>query len=144
MPTFVEPVAFTIAGKRFTMLPRYTAGHALTEGEANALNQTLRENIRNNLATEADLTQERVDEYATNYAFGTRTGTSKRTREEVALDQVITTELRAAAKAAGKTLPKGEALTTIRERFYEKNRTVIDEKVRVLLSTSTEALELDF
>lgn len=144
MPTFVEPVAFTIAGKRFTMVPRYDAGHTCTAGEAAALNQTLRENIRNNLAAKPDLTQADVDAYAAEYAFGVTTGGAKRSREEVALDQVLMAELRMAVKAAGKIMPKGEALTQIKTRFYEKNRSQIDEKVRVLLSTSAQPLELDF
>jgi hypothetical protein len=144
MPTFVEPVAFTIAGKRFTMLPRYTEGHAINAGEAAALNQTLRENIRNNLASKADLTQADVDAYAAEYAFGTAVGGPKRSREEVALDQVLMTELRAAVKAAGKVMPKGDALTEVKAKFYEKNKAVIDEKVRVLLSTSAQPLLLDF
>lgn len=41
----------TIAGKLFSVTQPYAAGHALTEGEAKALNQVRCENIRNNMAT---------------------------------------------------------------------------------------------
>jgi hypothetical protein len=76
---------YTIAGESFSIPKPYAAGHALTDGEANALNQTFAENIRNNLASKVkeekeagtfDLSvfQERLNDYADSYEFGVRTG----------------------------------------------------------------------
>lgn len=43
----------TISGRHFNLEPRYVAGPTeLTEGEARALNQLLKENIRNNFAAQ--------------------------------------------------------------------------------------------
>ena len=62
---------------------RYTEGHSITAGEASALNQLLRENLRNNFATKLEAlkaegkTQEEIQavftEYASNYQFGVKT-----------------------------------------------------------------------
>lgn len=41
----------TIAGAQFSVLQPYSAGHAITEAEAKALNQVRAENIRNNMAS---------------------------------------------------------------------------------------------
>lgn len=74
----------TIQGQAFKVPIRYAAGHALTEGEAGALNQTLHENLRNNFAkkvaegVEAGVPiatlQQQLDDYANDYQFGVRTG----------------------------------------------------------------------
>jgi hypothetical protein len=74
----------TIQGQTFKVPIRYAAGHALTEGEASALNQTYHENLRNNFANkvrdgvEAGLTpeilQQQLDDYAQEYQFGQRVG----------------------------------------------------------------------
>jgi hypothetical protein len=74
----------TIQGQTFKVPLRYAAGHALTEGEASALNQTYHENLRNNFANkvrdgvEAGLStailQQQLDDYAQEYQFGQRVG----------------------------------------------------------------------
>ena len=67
----------TIAGEQFAIPSPYVAGHVCTEGEAHALNQTLRENARNNLsgkAKEGKLTQADVDAYISSYQFGANGG----------------------------------------------------------------------
>jgi hypothetical protein len=74
----------TIQGQTFKVPIRYSAGHALTEGEASALNQTYHENLRNNFANkvrdgvEAGLStailQQQLDDYAQEYQFGQRVG----------------------------------------------------------------------
>lgn len=46
-----SPKEITIAGKTFSVLQPYDAGHTLTEAEAKALNQVRAENIRNNMAS---------------------------------------------------------------------------------------------
>lgn len=74
----------TIQGQTFRVPIRYAAGHALTEGEASALNQTLHENLRNNFAKKVaegveagvplETLQQQLDDYANDYQFGVRTG----------------------------------------------------------------------
>ena len=74
----------TIQGQTFKVPIRYAAGHALTEGEASALNQTLHENLRNNFAKKVaegveagvplETLQQQLDDYANDYQFGVRTG----------------------------------------------------------------------
>lgn len=52
------PVEVTIQGLTFTYEPRYSAGHTLDEGEAKALNQVMKENLRNNFAQKVSAFQE--------------------------------------------------------------------------------------
>lgn len=102
MPTITEEtprVNFTINKKQFSVPAPYAAGHVLTAGEASAMNQTFRENIRNNNADNVDkwlagtpaegdkpaiepLTIEQVqaklDEYASDYEFGERSTAAPR------------------------------------------------------------------
>jgi hypothetical protein len=70
---------FTIDGMVFPYRPRYQAGHRLTEGEAIALDQTRKENIRNAYSlkskrmrelgvTEAEIFQSGL-EFINNYQF---------------------------------------------------------------------------
>jgi hypothetical protein len=73
----------TIQGQVFRVANRYKIGDTLsTEGEVNALNQTLHENLRNNFAkrvtegVEANVPketlQQQLDDYANDYQFGVR------------------------------------------------------------------------
>lgn len=66
----------TIAGRSFSVEPKYEAGHVLTANEAAALNQTWYENLRNNFAGKAKEgnSQEDFNAYASTYEFGVRTG----------------------------------------------------------------------
>lgn len=76
----------TIAGTIFQVPNPYEAGHQVSAGEADALNQVFHENIRNNLAKSAKdgtLTQDAVDAYADKYEFGVRTGGGGGTRDPV-------------------------------------------------------------
>lgn len=81
----------TIAKQVLTVIAPYAEGHTLTAEEANALNQTLAENLRNNFAPhvkavveaagegEVDLAglQAELDTYMGEYSFGFRkSGTS--------------------------------------------------------------------
>jgi hypothetical protein len=94
----------TIAGHPFTVPSRYEEGHELTAGEASALNQTLRENVRNNLAKKEGLTQEQVNEYATHYEFGVRTPGAGRQSDPVMAEAMRLAKalLKDKLKAAGK------------------------------------------
>ena len=136
----LEYVEVTIAGSPFKVLERYEEGHELTAGEASALNQTMRENIRNNLASlakEGKLTQDEVDKYATEYQFGVRTGGGGRTTDPVMSEfmRLAKAQIKAALKtqnksadadqitAAAKALashPKGEPIMALaRQRVAE-------------------------
>ena len=74
----------TIAGGNFKVPSPFAEGHVLTKTEAQALNQTFRENIRNNSAkkvkellekkTETAKIQKVVDEYVGKYEFGVSGG----------------------------------------------------------------------
>lgn len=81
----------TVAGLTFAAPSPYSAGHVLTETEANVLNQTFAENLRNNFAPKVKKAVEDAGEaglsetarealmaefatYATEYTFGTSGG----------------------------------------------------------------------
>lgn len=77
-----EHEQITIQQTAFRVPMRYQAGHALTENEAMALNQTLHENLRNIWAPKVkvglangetpETLQTKFDAYAENYTFGRR------------------------------------------------------------------------
>jgi len=79
-----ERVPFTVAGQNATIKTPYKEGHQLTALEADALNQTWRENIRNGVANKvkesvkakagSEVIQKIVDEYAEKYQFSKRGG----------------------------------------------------------------------
>jgi hypothetical protein len=78
----------TIGGERFEVPMPYVAGHVCTEGEANALNQLLSENVRNNLASKAKdgkLSQADVDDYVASYQFGAKGSFTANPIESMAL-----------------------------------------------------------
>ncbi len=78
----------TIGGDKYLVPSPYAAGHVCTEGEANALNQVLSENLRNNLSGKAKngkLTQEDVDAYLASYQFGSKGGFVSNPVESMAL-----------------------------------------------------------
>lgn len=93
-----DKIEFTIAGVSFGVADKYAAGHVITEGEASALNQTRRENIRNNFAkkvaeakgdadeldpTKQEELQALIDAYASEYEFGVRTAGAPRVTDPV-------------------------------------------------------------
>lgn len=91
--------SFVIGGISFSIAAPYNEGDTITEGEADSLNQTLRENVRNNLASEIAEEQEkakaegrevnmsalqaRVDGYVKDYEFGVRKGGGGRISDPV-------------------------------------------------------------
>lgn len=84
----------TIAGRSFSVEPRYAEGHTLTANEAAALNQTYFENLRNNFAgkmkgdtpiPEAEL-DSKFAEYASSYNFGVRTGGGGGSRDPIEVE----------------------------------------------------------
>lgn len=100
----LERVELSIAGNAFTVMERYEEGHELTAGEASALNQTLRENVRNNLSKKTPLTQDDVDKYATEYNFGVRTPGAGRTSDPVMAEymRLAKDKIKQMLKAKGK------------------------------------------
>jgi hypothetical protein len=107
-----DVATITIAGHPFTIADRYEEGHELTAGEASALNQTLRENVRNNLAKKEGLTQDAVNDYAAKYEFGVRTPGAGRQSDPVMAEAMRLAKalLKDKLKAAGKKAD-GDAIT---------------------------------
>jgi hypothetical protein len=71
----------TVAGVAAMIPVPFVAGHSITEGEANALNQILIENVRNNVTARAKAAKEKnaefdvqasINEYVPAYEFGAR------------------------------------------------------------------------
>lgn len=163
----LEAVNVTIAGNQFTVMERYEEGHELTAGEASALNQTLRENVRNNLAKKENLTQADVDEYANEYQFGVRTPGTGRTSDPVMTEfmRLARAKIKDSLKAKGKTadadaineaakklatMPQGEALMQLARQRVEEAKSIasdvlgdivndIPEKAAVSENAPTEA-----
>jgi hypothetical protein len=100
-----DVATITIAGNPFTIPDRYEEGHELSAGEASALNQTLRENVRNNLSKKEGLTQEAVNEYAASYQFGIRAAGAGRTADPVMAEfmRLARAKIKDALKAAKKS-----------------------------------------
>lgn len=97
----------TIAGRSFTVEPKYSEGHTLTANEASALNQLRNENLRNNFATKAKdgASQEDFDKYASSYEFGVRTGGGRTSDPvEAAAMEIARETIRDALRKAGKKL----------------------------------------
>lgn len=85
--TTVPRKTVTIAKLQIEAPTPYIAGHVLTEGEAQALNQVFIENVRNSMAAQMTKVEEslavgttfdreawrpKIEEYFTNYEFGSR------------------------------------------------------------------------
>jgi hypothetical protein len=138
---------YTIAGESFNVPLPYAVGHALTEGEANALNQTWAENIRNNLAGkikeakeagsfDAEVFQGTVDDYADGYEFGVRTGGGRTGDPVMAEALTIARDLvRKAIVKQGKYKladVKAAQITSLAKGLIEKNPTILETaKARV-------------
>lgn len=139
----LERVEVTIAGKTYSIMERYEEGHEVTAGEASALNQTMRENIRNNLASlekEGKLSQDEIDKYASEYQFGVRTGGGRTTDPVMAeFMRLARVQIRDALKRAGKTAdaeqvtaaakalashPKGEPIMALARQRVEQAKSV--------------------
>jgi len=123
----------TIAAKQFTVRNPYDEGHALTAGEASAMNQLRHENVRNNCAklvkdwkgTEEDLLL-KVDEYDAAYTFAVRAEGGAR-----APSDPVTTEARAIARDAIKQQAEKQGLK------YDGKQ--INAAIEILLSNETTA-----
>lgn len=98
----MEMQEVTIAGKTFNLRSPFEAGHVLTEGEAQQLNQTRRENVRNNMAKTVkewegsfeDLVA-KVEAYDAEYTMEVRAAGEARTPSDP-----VTTEAKALARLA--------------------------------------------
>lgn len=109
--------AYTIAGETFNVFQPYSAGHILTSGEADALNQTYAENIRNNYAAKVkeakeagtfdlEVFQANLDDYMGEYEFGVRRGGGGRVGDPVMAEalSIARDKVREALKKAGHNL----------------------------------------
>jgi hypothetical protein len=108
--------SLTIQDRKFTIPLPYAAGACiLTEGEANALNQTFAENIRNNFAQQMkraaedkdnpkQIGQDELDEYVESYEFGKRAGGARGPRDPVGTEEkkLATVAVQAHVEKAGK------------------------------------------
>lgn len=154
----LERVELTINSYPFTVMERYEEGHEITAGEASALNQTMRENIRNNLAKKEGLTQEQVDAYATEYQFGVRTPGTGRTTDPVISEfmRLARQKIKDALKAAGKSAdaeaintaaksmigtPRGEPLMALARQRVEEAKSVAAESLADLVAGIPEKAE---
>lgn len=145
-------VEFTIAETVVTIPVLFFGGHPCTDGEAEAMNQLLRENVRNNLAGKVKagkvdfVTQEMVDEYVTDYEFGVRATGPKRSRDEIVLGDVILEFAKARAAKRGVKLPpakpkSGMSLQEALDAVYRADKAEIDKEVKrrlKLVPTDTE------
>lgn len=117
----------TIAGKPFSVEPRYAEGHVLNTNEASALNQTFFENLRNNFANSAKegKTQEDFDAYASSYQFGVRTGGGGGSRDPVEVEamNMARDSVKDAIKKAGKNISdySAKSITEAAGKLLEKN-----------------------
>lgn len=119
------PHTLTIAGRSFTVEPRYAAGHVLNDNEAATLNQTFYENLRNNFAPKAKegADQAAFDEYASQYAFGVRTGGGgSRDPIEVEAMELARDAVRKGILASGKKISdyKAAAISEAAAKYLEK------------------------
>ena len=138
--------ARTIAGFNVSVPAPYFVGHALTEGEANQLNQVLAENVSNNLRKKledgkvvgegadeqaAEYTPEeaqaKVDEYMLVYEPGVRTSSG-----ETRVTDPVEREARKIAKAKAVELVKQHGmkakdvdLTPIIDQIFEANKELL-------------------
>jgi len=124
----------------------YAAGHVLTGPEAEALNQTLAENLRNNFAARmkraaedgTQLSQEDFDTYAQAYSFGARVSTSAR----VVRDPVATEERKLAEAAIREAIKaKGLKVKDVPAETFETyvNRAVSEGRYRAQAESIVEA-----
>lgn len=129
----MQSQVITIQSTSFTAPAPFSAGHVLTDVEANVLNQTFAENLRNNFAarmkrrqeeneelkksgkpTLPDLSQSDFDTYAAEYRFGV-----KATRTSV--DPVMAQARLLAESALRKRLKaKGIQIKSIPEENWDK------------------------
>lgn len=127
----------TIQGAVFSVADRYAEGHALTAGEASALNQTRAENLRNNCSaelkklreanaeaglgdalTEAQIAefQTKLDAYAAEYQFGIRVAREPLDPVEAQAIKDMAAAIRAKLKAKGQK-PTAEQVDDLIARY---------------------------
>jgi len=132
-----------IQGINFRVPKPFKDGHECSAGEANALNQTLAENLRNNFATTVkeakdqngeDLgddviaqLQEELDDYAAEYEFGAgRVGGPRDPVRSEAM-RMAKEQIRDALKRRGVALKNvaAEAITAAAEKLLVKNPEIL-------------------
>jgi len=151
-----------IQGIEFDVESPYSAGHALTEGEASAMNQLRHENLRNNFAKAVKAAKEKVeaeggvidqialqsalDEYAAEYAFGVRSSGAPRTSVDPVTREALSLAreaIRTAAKAKGLKLDK-EKVEELATGLIEKNpvfRSTAEQRIAQKKEVAANSLE---
>lgn len=165
------PMPYTIQGHDFDFgAPRYAAGHACTENEANALNQVRLENIRNNTASKIKAAAEKasvapadvnldadlgdgttlrslISAYADNYEFGLRSVRTSEPvdpveKEAIKLAKDTVRKALATKKVKVKDLPEGKFDEMV-EAYAAREDVIKEAKRRVKLAESAGAETLD-
>lgn len=148
---YLMPHTITIAGKPFSVEPRYSEGHTLNANEASALNQTFFENLRNNFAGKAkdNGTQEDFDAYVASYQFGVRVGGggSRDPIESEAMN-MARDQIKAAIRAKGGKIAdySAESITAAAGKLLDKDPTIRElarKRVEEMQSTARAAVDDD-
>lgn len=158
--------SYTIQKAVFSVPMPYIEGHICTGGEADALNQTLAENVRNNLATKLDekmsalsdeerralstgnpelygQLQAEVDGYVEGYEFGRRSGGGRIADPiEAEAMRLATTAIRGAITAKGLKIKEigAERINELARDLLERDAT-IRERAKVLVEMRTTAVK---
>jgi len=146
----------TIQGATFSLPTPFVAGHAVTEGEASALNQLLAENMRNNIAGkikvraekgEPEFTQADVDAYVAEYEFGVRkvgTGEARLSPVEREANRIARDRIQAALKERNQKVDK-EVLAELVTKLATREDIVreAEKRVKAIGKISIEELGLD-
>lgn len=144
----------------------YAEGSVLQANEAEALNQTLTENLRNNFATrlrqrqdeaaqegttyEPDMgeLQAEFDEYVSTYEFGVRrAGTVRASADPVEREALKMAErqVKSAIQLKGykiKDMPR-ERLAELISAFYEQHKDVLNAQAETIVNASKDLPDLD-
>ena len=158
--------SYTIQKGVFSVPMPYIEGHICTGGEADALNQTLAENVRNNLATKLDekmsalsdeerrtlatlnpelyaQLQAEVDGYVEGYEFGRRSGGGRIADPiEAEAMRLATTAIRGAITAKGLKIKEigAERINELARDLLERDAT-IRERAKTLVEMRSTAVK---
>lgn len=151
------PTEVTIQGLTFSYEPRYFPGHTIDEGEAKALNQAMKENVRNNFAGKVKAFQEGAvdeaiirasfEEYIASYKFSDRVVERQSTNKVEQIHMKLVKEV--AEAACRKNNTTFSALTPARQEAFlatikAKKPELLEEAQRrfaQLQAISSDALE---
>jgi hypothetical protein len=157
---FMSTIVFHIGHYDFTIPARYQAGHPLTEGEAQALNQLMTENIRNNVsgwvrkaardhititAEIHEALQTQIHAYALEYQFQPRNRRPTVSAVDAALDDLANTQAETEGNASGYAPDSPEVRLRYRQllsdpKLKARAREIVQERSKIAAITLTEIL----